>query len=89
VTSPETTSVVQELHRELYSGLLTLDEAAQALGISRHSLAQLTNRGELRAVRIGGTFYIGEGTLRGYIADVRGTTSPTCPAPRRDPGTDD
>lgn len=78
-------SIVEQLRREFYAGLLTLDESAEALGIGRKALAKLIKDGQLRTVRVGLTVYIGEGTLRSYIAAAHGTAIPAqqqhCPAP--------
>ena len=83
-------NVVEQLHREFYAGLLTLDQTRQALGISRYHLDRLIKDGELRTTRVGPTTYIGQGTVRNYIAAAHGTAVPMhCPEPRRDPASND
>jgi len=84
VTPPKGT-VVEQLRREFYAGLLTLDETREALGISQYYLDKLVEDGQLRTVRVGTTTYIGHGVVRSYIAAAHGTAVPIQYTPTKTP----
>lgn len=80
MTSPDDTTTIEELSEQFYAGLLTLDQARQVLRVSRYALGKMIREGELSTVRVGITTYIGEGTLRSYIAAIHAAAN-GAPAP--------
>ena len=81
MTSPEDSTTIEQLSEKFYAGLLTLDQVCQVLRVSKYALGKMVREGELTTVRVGITTYIGEGTLRSYIAGIHAAAN-GAPAPR-------
>lgn len=70
-----------ELGEELYSNLLTLDQAQTALRVSKYTLGKMIKAGEITTVKLGSRKYIGKGTLTAFIAKaVQGSQNGTSPS---------
>jgi excisionase family DNA binding protein len=54
--------------------LLTLDEVAEQLSVSRSTVSRLVRNGELRSAQLGGNRRIAESDLQDYIANVFAVT---------------
>lgn len=74
-SSTQSGGLADELGEELYGGLLTFEQAQAALRVSRYTLMKMIKAGEITAVKIGVSRYIGKGTLTAYINAVHGTTT--------------
>lgn len=72
-----------DLRDELYGDLLSLDEAAFALNISRYTLAKKIGARQIPTMRIGRRSYVRRDDLSAYITTIRknGAERGTNPAP--------
>jgi excisionase family DNA binding protein len=70
-SSTQSTGLIEELREELYSGLLTFDQARTALGVSKYTLAKMLKAGDLTTVKIGPRVFISKGVLTAYIKAVQ------------------
>ncbi|HWU23904.1 MAG TPA: helix-turn-helix domain-containing protein [Nocardioides sp.] len=61
--------------------LLTYDEVADQLRVSRRYVEQLVARHDLPAVRIGGNVRVRRGDLEAYVADLPQAYDDTAPRP--------
>lgn len=53
------------------SELLTLDEVAQRLRVSRRTVERLERAGRIRAVRVGRRTLVSERELEAYVTSIR------------------
>jgi len=80
-SSAQPGDLVEKLGDKLYSGVLTLEQARTALRVSKYTLAKMIKNGELKVIKIGPKYYIGEGTLNAYIDNAQGNaTNGTTPS---------
>jgi len=70
-SSAQSADLVEELREELYSGLLTFEQARTALRVSKYTLAKMLKAGELTTVKIGPRLFISKGALTAYIKTVQ------------------
>jgi excisionase family DNA binding protein len=63
--------------------LLSADEVARVLGVSRKTVYKLVRQGEIASLRVGGLLRFNEADLRAYLCRVRGDIE-VRPIPRRD-----
>ncbi|MFH0863848.1 MAG: helix-turn-helix domain-containing protein [Candidatus Gottesmanbacteria bacterium] len=50
--------------------MLTVDEVAEKLEVSRNTVVSFIKKGQLGALKIGGQYKIGEENLRTYISNA-------------------
>jgi excisionase family DNA binding protein len=55
--------------------LLSADEVARVLGVSRKTVYKLARQGEIVSLRVGGLLRFIESDLRAYLSRSRGVTS--------------
>lgn len=64
------------LHLSMAGGLITIEEAGKALGVSRSTVWRLIKRGELPTVRRAGRRFVQASALRKRAARQRTATAP-------------
>ena len=69
--APTTSDLAAEMHHSLYGDLLTLDQAAFALGLSRFTLTKKVAAGQVETLKIGRRVYVTRAAMAAYIATIR------------------
>lgn len=62
---------VEALRESLYDGLLTIEETASALDVSRYTVSRMISAGKLGGVKIKNQRFVPSEDVQGYIKQLR------------------